>query len=92
MPLNNDLLAILLCPETRAPLRAAPSDVVERLNRAIAAGVVRNRGGDEVQTPVVGALLREDGKYFYPIVEDIPILLTDEAILAEPFLATPTHG
>ena len=88
--LSNDLLSILICPETRTPLRLATADYVQQINAAIAAGTVRNRAGDAVQTPLVGGLLREDCKYLYPIVEDIPILLTDEAIPTEQFSVAPS--
>ena len=80
MPISNELLEILICPENRTKLRLAPADYVERLNSAIANGKLRNRAGEVVQTPLVGGLIREDGKFLYPIVEDIPILLADEAI------------
>jgi uncharacterized protein YbaR (Trm112 family) len=33
-----------------------------------------------VTDPVQEALVREDGKYAYPVREDIPIMLVDEAI------------
>jgi uncharacterized protein YbaR (Trm112 family) len=83
MPISHELLEILICPENRTKLQLAPDDYIQRLNSAIADGQLRNRAGDVVQTPLVGGLIREDGKYLYPIVEDIPILLSDEAIPTE---------
>ncbi len=74
------LLEILVCPETRQPVRPAEAGLLERLNEAIGAGDVTNRGGDAVEDPVNEGLIREDGKVLYPVREDIPIMLIDEAI------------
>ena len=75
-----ELLEILVCPETHQPLHAAESDVLDRLNQEIASGSVTNRGGEAVADRVEEGLVREDGKILYPVREDIPIMLIDEAI------------
>ncbi len=75
-----ELLEILVCPETRQPVRLAEPDVVTRVNSAIEAGRVVNQGGQEVREPIEEGLVREDGKVLYPVREDIPIMLIDEAI------------
>lgn len=75
-----ELLEILVCPETRQPVRPADADLLKRLNAAIRSGKVANRGGDAVEDPVDEGLVREDGKVLYPVREDIPIMLIDEAI------------
>ncbi len=74
------LLEILVCPETRQPVRLADEGLLGRLNEAIRAGGVTNRGRDAVEDPVDEGLVREDGKVLYPVREDIPIMLIDEAI------------
>ncbi len=75
-----ELLQILVCPETRQPVRPAEADVLTRLNSAIEAGSVVNQGGQEVREPIEEGLVREDGKVLYPVREEIPIMLIDEAI------------
>ena len=75
-----ELLEILVCPETHQPVRPASSDLLDRLNRAIGSGDVTNRGGGEVADPIEEGLVREDDKILYPVREDIPIMLIDEAI------------
>ncbi len=75
-----ELLQILVCPETRQPVRLAEADILTRLNSAIEAGSVVNQGGQEVREPIEEGLVREDGKVLYPVREEIPIMLIDEAI------------
>ena len=75
-----ELLEILVCPETRQPVGPADADLLGRLNAAIQSGEVVTRGGDVVEDPVEEGLIREDGKVLYPVREDIPIMLIDEAI------------
>ncbi len=75
-----ELLEILVCPETRQPVRLAEAGTLTRLNSAIEAGSVVNQGGQEVREPIEEGLVREDGKVLYPVREDIPIMLIDEAI------------
>ncbi len=78
--IDPELLEILVCPETRQPVRPAEADILMRLNSAIEAGSVVNQGGQEVREPIAEGLIREDGKVLYPVREEIPIMLIDEAI------------
>ena len=75
-----ELLEILVCPETRQPVREAEPELVQRLNAAIAAGSVKNAAGEVVRDAVEGGLVREDRRVVYPVREGIPIMLIDEAI------------
>lgn len=78
--MDQELLDILVCPETKQPVRLADAALLERVNAAVAAGGLANRGGDPVTQPVTGGLVREDGALLYPIRDEIPIMLIDEAI------------
>jgi uncharacterized protein YbaR (Trm112 family) len=78
------LLDLLLCPETREKLSLAPPALVERLNAAIDSGTLKNRAGAPVKARMEAALLRADGKFAYPVADDIPNLILDEAIPVEP--------
>ena len=73
-------LELLVCPQNHARLQVAEATLVERLNRAIAAGEVTNAAGRSVAMPIDGGLIREDGHVLYPIVDEIPLLLAEEAI------------
>lgn len=77
---DQQLLDILVCPETKQPLRVADADTLRRLNEAIGRGAVVNRGGRQLEEPVSEGLVREAGDVLYPIRDEIPIMLVDEAI------------
>jgi uncharacterized protein len=77
---NPDLLQILVCPETKRPVRLVDADLLSKVNAAIEAGQVRNRGGDPVRQRLAGGLVREDHAVLYPVVDDIPVMLIDESI------------
>ncbi len=82
--IDKELLAILVCPTDHSPLSVADDQLIARVNRAIAAGRVKNRGGRAVEQAIDGGLLRADNTLFYPNSDGIPLLLPDEAIsLAE---------
>ena len=78
--IDAELIEILACPETKEPVKLAQAELIEKLNRAIGAGLIKNRGGDAVTEPVDGGLVRSDGRFLYPIRDDIPIMLVEEAI------------
>ena len=65
MSVNPELLEILVCPETRQPVRPADAATLEKLNSEIEAGRLRNRGGEAVAKPLSEGLVREDGKTAY---------------------------
>lgn len=77
---DQSLLDILVCPETKQPLRVADAALLERLNDSIRKGAVVARGGQTVNDPLAEGLVREDGAVLYPVRDDIPIMLIDEAI------------
>ncbi len=75
-----DLVAILVCPETKQPVALAAPDVLDAVNARIRAGSLRNRGGQPVTSEVAEGLLREDGKILYPVDDGIPVMLIEESI------------
>ena len=83
--IDDQLLDILCCPETKQPVTLVISDVIDRINAKIAGGELVNRDGQKVEEKIDGGLLREDRKFLYPIRDEIPIMLEDEAIPFEGF-------
>ena len=78
--IDPELLKILCCPETHQDLRVAEPALVEKLNQRIAAGDLKNRAGQPVKEKIAEALVHSDGKFLYPIRDDIPVMLVEEAI------------
>lgn len=80
MPISQELLDILVCPETKQAVVLAEPSLLAQLNARIAQGTLANRSGTPVSSPLEAALVREDHQYCYPIRDDIPVMLIDEAI------------
>jgi len=80
MPVAQDLLDILVCPESRQPVKPATEALLADLNRRIQAGSLRNRGGATVEKPIAEGLVREDGRILYIVDDDIPVMLVEESI------------
>ena len=80
MAINQELLDILVCLETRQSLNLAEAGELADINQRIARGELATRRGARVREPIDGALVRADRQYFYPIRDDIPIMLIDEAV------------
>ena len=78
--LRSDVVAILRCPEDRSELTAASEAVVDQVNAAIRAGRLVNRSGKRVERALDAGLIRADGAWLYPVIDQIPILLRDDAI------------
>ncbi len=78
--INPELIAILVCPETKQPLSVATAEILDRVNKAVEEGSLRNQGDDGVRDRIEEGLVREDGKVMYPVRDDIPVMLLDEAI------------
>lgn len=74
-----ELLEVLCCPADRSPVRLATRAELEALNARIAAGSVNN-AGHPVGHALEAAIIRVDGTFAYPVREEIPVMLIDEAI------------
>ena len=80
MMISQELLNILACPETRQDLTLADAKLIQQINVLIERGALHNRADEKILKKIDGGLVRKDRKYLYPVREDIPILLIDEAI------------
>lgn len=80
---DKELLDMLCCPETKEDVSLLTGAPIDKLNKLAEEGSLKNRGGEIVKEKMEAGLLRADGKFLYPIREDIPIMLIDEAIPVE---------
>ena len=74
------ILDLIRCPITLQKLELAPVDLVERLRTLLHDGKLVNRLGANVTDDFQSGLLIESKSWFYPVVDDIPTLVPDEAI------------
>jgi uncharacterized protein YbaR (Trm112 family) len=81
MSFDHKLLDIICCPATHSPLRLMPDATLERLNAGIETGRLRHRDDSPVTEPLREALITDDERLAYPVVDDIPMLLEDRGIL-----------
>ena len=80
MPIDGKLLEILCCPVSKTPLTRLTAGRLKALNEAISAGQVQYVRGEQVDQPLREALITEDSKVIYPVVDEIPILLEEKGI------------
>ena len=79
--IDEELLKVIACPETKQDLVLAEPELVEKINNLIEKRELLNRSGQQVAEKIDGGLIQKDDRnYLYPIRDDIPILLIDESI------------
>jgi len=78
--ISKELLEILACPETKESLSLAQDSLIAKINKRIDEGNLNNRDNQTIVQRIDSGLLRMDKKYLYPIRDDIPIMLINEAI------------
>ena len=75
-----EFIKITRCLHTGTGLRLVEPGLLQRLNRAIAAGQLTNVLGQSVTQALDAALINDAGDLAYPVRRDVPVLLRDEAI------------
>lgn len=80
MPIDGKLLEILCCPVSKTPLTRLPASQLKKLNLAIDSGDALHVHGEPVSGKLREALITEDSKVIYPVIDDIPILLEEKGI------------
>jgi uncharacterized protein len=80
VPVSDRLLDLLVCPDDHSKLAYADAQLLARMNAALAGGRLQNRAGQTLDRPLEAALVRADGRLAYPVIDQIPRMLVDEAI------------
>ena len=78
--LDPEFVKILVCPENRTPVREASEQEITILNQKIEEGTLQNIGGRKINDKLDGGLIREAGDRLYPVRNNIPVMLVEEAI------------
>lgn len=78
--IDAQLLEILRCPQDHSPVTQADQGLIRQINQGIAGNKTTNVGGQRLEKPLDGGLIRAAGDLLYPIVDGIPVMLPDEAI------------
>jgi uncharacterized protein YbaR (Trm112 family) len=80
LPLGVELLGLLRCPASGQKLLVAPRELLFKLEAQRAAGTLCDRSGKPLAEKILAGLVREDGTVFYPIRNQLPILLAEESL------------
>lgn len=78
--IKKELLDILCCPETRQAVSVAEPALIEKINQKIERRELNNLEGAVVEKKLDEGLIRADRRVLYPVRDDIPIMLVNEAI------------
>lgn len=78
--IDKQLLKILRCPQDQSKLSPADDQLVSKINLAIDGKHLVTVAGHPLKKHIEGGLIRESGDLMYPIFDQIPVMLPDEAI------------
>ncbi len=79
--IDKKLLDIIVCPETKKSLKLADKSLIDKINKLIETGNIKNRAKKTIEVKIDNGLVTiEKSDCLYPIREEIPILLTEESI------------
>jgi len=80
MRVRPEVVEILVCPQTKRPLRLATKEEIDLVNQLIVTGAAQSRSESTLKETIEAGLVRDDGALLYPIVGGVPWLLIEEAI------------
>ena len=78
--IDPQLLSILRCPVTASTLRIAEGSLIQSINEEIGKKKIQSRIMEELDTPIDGGLINQEGSLLMPIYQGIPDMNPDDAI------------
>ncbi len=78
--MDKRLLHILRCPITYKALTLARREMLAKVNAAIEAGTLVNREGEAPGDRLSEALVTDDGKHLYPVLNGVPAMFESLSI------------
>jgi uncharacterized protein YbaR (Trm112 family) len=75
-----EILKLLRCPETGQALVEASPEQLSGIEALRSSGALHDRSGRTVSGKIDAGLVRDDGKWLFPVRDGIPVLLVDEAL------------
>lgn len=78
--MDKRLLDILCCPVSKVPVKPLSKNQLDALNAAIARGDIQTTAGEPVTDALKSGLITTDAKVIYRVEDDIPVMLSDQAI------------
>jgi ubiquinone/menaquinone biosynthesis C-methylase UbiE/uncharacterized protein YbaR (Trm112 family) len=78
--INEQVVAILRCPVSKKGLERLDQQAINSINDRIAKGLLLHRDGTPIKVPLESGLISSDGRFVYPIMEGIILLLENLAI------------
>ncbi len=83
MSVNKRLLEILVCPESKTPVKVLTKDRLAILNQAVVSGNIVYIDGERVTDVLEEALITQDNKTIYGVRSGIPVMLPERAIRSD---------
>jgi len=78
-----EFMQMIRCPFTHSPLALAEQSLIDTINQQIVAGALTNRGGDPIERELDAGLINADRQWLFPVYDQIPQLIADEAVPIE---------
>lgn len=67
---DKSVIGLVCCVETQQKLSLVDDETLAAINKDAVEGNLMSRGYIPYNKPLTGALVREDKKFFYPIVDE----------------------
>ncbi|HEY5624619.1 MAG TPA: Trm112 family protein [Gammaproteobacteria bacterium] len=78
--IDPQMLDFVRCPVTHQSLAVMPGDGLQKLNRLVRQGELKSRDDSLVAAELTEALVTEDGKTAYPVVDGFPMMMEEHGI------------